>query len=146
MSDLMMLGYTVTRFETSLQPEVVNYTGESEKGLAVKCDAYIPSDGRHSVLRIQLSIGGYLPDDKPIEERTPIVVAEGEFLFNFESSAELDDAAMEASVKSTGLQTAIPVLRGILVGVGNILNLPPIFSFPPFGPEDIEWETDATEA
>lgn len=145
MSDLMMLGYTVTHFETSLHPEVVHFTGESEKGLAVKCDAYIPSDSKHSVLRIQLSIGGYLPDGKPIEERTPIVVAEGEFLFNFESSDKLDDPTMEASVKSTGLQAAIPVLRGILVGVGNILNLPPVFSFPSFGPDDIEWETDEAE-
>ena len=140
MSDLMMLGYTVTRFETSLQPDVVHFNGESDKGLAVKCDAYIPSDGKHSVLRMQISIAGYLPDSKPMEERAPFVVAEGEFLFNFESADELNDSAMEEAVKTTGLQAAIPVARGILVGIGNILNLPPVFSFPPFSPDDIEWD------
>ena len=140
MLDLKMLSYTVVRFQTSLQPEVVQYDGESEKGMAVKCDAYIPSDSRHSVLRIQISIGGYLPDDRPMEERTPFVAFEGEFLFNFESSEELEDSVMEETVKSTGLQAAVPVLRGILVGIGNILNLPPVFSFPPFGPDDIQWD------
>ena len=142
MADLMMLGYNVSRFETSLQPEIIHFNGESEKGLAVKCDAHIPSDGKHSVLRIQISIAGYNPGEKPIEERTPFVVAEGEFLFNFESSEALDDSAMEASVKTTGLQVAVPILRGILVGIANILNLPPVFSFPPFGPEDIEWDEE----
>ncbi|MDO4866338.1 MAG: hypothetical protein Q4C10_07240 [Clostridia bacterium] len=145
MSDLVMLGFTVVHFETELQPEVVQFDGKSDKGMAINCDAYIPGDGKHSVLRIQISICGYLPGEKPLNERKPFVKVDGEFLFNFESVVELENSEMEATVKTVGLQTAIPVLRGLLVGVCNMLNLPPVFSFPPVGPEDIDWDSEEDE-
>lgn len=150
MHDIKMMGYTVASLQTVLQPEVNLFSGESEKGMSVQCNAFVPDDGQHGVLRMQISIGAYLPGeapdaasgDTPDEEHLPFVVLEADTYFSFEVPDKMAGDALESALKTTGLDAAIPVLRGVLVGVGSLLNLPPVFSFPHFSADDVEWDVD----
>lgn len=145
MIDLILKGHTVSRFEMAMLPSVTEYTGKSQMGYAIRCDTTMSPDSRHGALTIQISIGAYLPDDKPMEERTPFVVLETTFIFTFEASGECNRAAMDDALRSSGLQIAIPVLRGVLVGTCEMLNLPSVFSFPNFSQEDVTWGIEKDE-
>lgn len=139
MIDLILIGHTVSNFQTVLEPSVNEFRGESQTGFAVRCDTGVLPDGRHGALIIQISLGAYLPDDKPMEEREPFTAAEGTFIFTFESSGDCDRTAMDNALRTSGLQIAVPVLRGVLVGTCELLNLPSVFAFPNFGPDDVTW-------
>ena len=140
MANIEMLGYTVLHLETSLFSNVQQYNGESAKHLQLNCRTMTSSDSDEGVLTFDVFIEACLPENHDTDDRKPIIQTTAKFMFSFTSNEGISEDELSEMMRTTGTQMAIPIIRGILAGVGNMLCHPDVYDFPSFRPEIINWE------
>ena len=143
MLDLKMLGYTVERLETNLSPVVKELEGEYQNSMKFNCYSHPASNDVYGSIRIELTMDVCLKDKiESNQDREPFVTLNGVFHVAFEASEKVTEEEFDRGLKSTGARIALPVIRGIIVGVTSIMGYPNVFSFPQIDPEVIHWEKD----
>ncbi len=142
MANLEILGYTVVHMDTTLMPTVLEYNGESEKHLSLNCKSMAAPDNSEGVLSFDVTIDVRLPKDQDSEERDPILATNAQFMFSFAPDESVSEDELMQMITTAGVQIAIPIIRGILAGVGNMLNHPDVYDFATFKPEIITWHKD----
>ena len=73
----------------------------------------------------------------------PFARASGTFHFLFESSEPAEPATINAALRSSGIEIALSVIRGLIGGATTLLSLPPVYTIPYVDPTVIEWEDEA---
>ena len=143
MKEIALCGYNTSSYEASLGPGIESFDGESKKSLLVHCFTVLDPNGVNSMLGVDIEICGFLPDQEPDAEHEPFLRMNCQCIFQFEAAEPVSDEEMETYLRNDGVMIAIPLMRGMLVGAANILNLPDIFSFPPVDPKMISWSDPA---
>ena len=139
MANLEMIGYTVLHYESTLLPAIQKYTGECRKHLDLECRNMVSPDDREAVLTFDISTEVCLPEQSGSSEKQPIVQTNGRFMFSFTTDEEVPESILVDMSRNTGVQMAVPIIRGIIAGMGNMLNHPDVYDFPTFNPEIIQW-------
>lgn len=134
MTDLKLLGYTTERLNAQLFPNVSEMGDNVQNTLEFNCQTAHSPDLRNAGLRIDLSVTAKNADDAE-----PFTCINGIFYFTFETSEKQPVAEVDQYLQTAGLQTVIPLIRGIIVGIAKMLNLPDVFSFPPVNNSDVDW-------
>jgi len=133
MTDLKLIGYSAEHFETSLTVD----DDEIDKNVRFHIHLFgrtqALDDHTKGILRVEIKIEGNKGND--------IVFAALNCAFNllFETDSEVDSEQMNALLRSVGIESAIPLIRGIVVGATNMLGLPGFFNFPSIDTSQIEW-------
>jgi len=138
MIDLKLIGYTVEHFETLLTPDVANMNDDITFGLELYCNSDVVDDLKRGIMRVMITVtaANEGKDD-------PFAKADGIFHFLFDAAEASEREAINASIRSNGIEIALPIIRGLIVGAASLLSLPPVFSFPHVDPSDIVWEDDS---
>ena len=142
MANLEINGYTVIHLDTTLMPSVQEFTGESKKLLSLNCKSMTTPDNSEGVLTFDISIEVHLPDAQDGKDHDPILVTNAQFMFSFSPDETVSESELVDMVTTTGVQVALPIMRGILAGTGNMLNHPDVYDFPSFKPDMIIWQSE----
>ena len=134
MNDLKLLSYTTEHFDAQLFPNISEMGDDVQNTLEFNCQTAHSPDLKNCGLRIDISVTGKNADDN-----NPFTRINGIFYFTFESDPKQPIPEVDHYLQTTGLQIIIPIIRGIIVGIAKMLNLPDVFSFPPINNSDVEW-------
>ena len=134
MTDLKLLGYTTEHFEAQLFPNVSDMGDNVQNTLEFNCQTAHSPDLSNAGLRIDLCVTA-----KNANDEDPFTRISGIFYFTFESNPKQPIPEVDAYLQTAGLQAIIPIIRGSIVGIAKMLNLPDVFSFPPINNSDVEW-------
>ena len=134
MTDLKLLGYTTERLDAQLFPSVSNMGNNVQNSLEFNCQTGHAPDLSNAGLRIDLCVTAKNTDDE-----SPFTRIQGIFYFTFETNEKQPIPEVDKYLQTTGLQIVMPIIRGIIVGVAKMLNLPDVFSFPPINNTDVQW-------
>ena len=142
MANLEIKGYTVIHLDTTLNPSIQHFTGESKKFLSLNCKSMTSPDNSEGILAFDISIEVHLPNDQDSKQQDPILVTNAQFMFSFAPDEAVSESQLTELTTTTGVQIAIPIMRSILAGTGNILNHPEVYDFPTFKPDMIKWQSE----
>ena len=134
MTDLKLLSYTTEHLEAKLFPNVTDMGDNVQNTLGFNCQTGHAPDLKNAGLRIDLCVTAKNADaDKPFTH------IKGIFYFTFETNEMQSVPEVDKYLQTTGVQIVLPIIRGIIVGIAKMLNLPDVFSFPTVNSSDVEW-------